>query len=239
MIRYPYVISLPNINIHLTQNDFSGEYLLVAGGRTPSPAWLKAASMNRRLYAVDHGADACRAAGLVPELFIGDGDSAKRDTLSWIEDSHVACKRFPPEKDKTDTQLALETVDENRNPFVIIAGGFGGRFDHAFSLLYSFVGTGLHGCLADDHEFLFVLREDDEIVLEISSTPKSLSLLPLTPECQGVSIDGVHWPLSDAVLRQDNPYAISNRLAPSANRITARNRTGVLGLYLCWDESMK
>ena len=239
MIRYPYVISLPNIKIDLTQNDFSGEYLLVAGGRAPSSAWLKAASANRRLYAIDSGADACRAAGLVPELFIGDGDSAKRDTLSWIEDSHVACKRFPPEKDKTDTQLALEMVAKNRSPFVILTGGFGKRFDHAFSLLYSFVGAGLCGCLADDHEFLFVLREDDGIVLETLSTPKSISLLPLTPECRGVSIDGVHWPLADAILRQDKPYAISNRLAPSANRITAENKTGVLGIYLCWDESMQ
>ena len=239
MIRYLYVISLPNIKIHLTENDFSGEYLLVAGGRTPSSAWLKEASMNRRIYAIDHGADACRTADLVPELFIGDGDSATRETLAWIEDSHVESRRFPPEKDKTDTQLALEIVAENHNPFVILGGGFGRRFDHAFSLLYSFVGSGLHGCLADDHEFLFILRESDGIMLETSSTPKSVSLLPLTPECQGVSIDGVHWPLSDAVLRQNNPYAISNRLAPSANRITVKNKTGVLGIYLCWDESMK
>lgn len=239
MIRYPYVISLPNIKLHLLQNDCSAEYVIVAGGRAPSSAWLREAAANRVLCAVDRGADVCRSAALVPELFIGDGDSASSDTLSWLERSDVICKRYPVDKDKTDTQLALETIAENRNPFVILAGGFGGRFDHAFSLLYSFVGANLHGCLADNHEFLFVLRENDEVCLELLSAPESISLLPLTPECGGVFIDGVHWPLSDAVLRQDHPYAISNRLTSSAHLITAKNRTGLLALYLCWDESLK
>ena len=238
MIRYPYVISLPNIELYLSQNDFSGEYLLVAGGRAPSPAWLQTAAVNRTLYAVDRGADACRAAALIPHLFIGDGDSASQETLAWLDRSHVVCKRFPSDKDKTDTQLTLDMVAENRNPFIILTGGFGGRFDHAFSLLYSVVGTHRHSVLADDHEFLFILHGSDAVALKPHSVPKCVSLLPLTSECRGVSLDGVHWPLSDAVLRQNQPYAISNRLEDPAGQITVKNKTGDLALYLCWNESM-
>ena len=211
--------------------------MLVAGGRAPSDAWLRAAAPGRVLVCVDKGADACRAAGTLPSLYIGDGDSANQDTLEWIEKSGIESKRFPTEKDQTDTQLALDMLADKQDAFVILSGGFGGRFDHLFSLVHAFAWTNLYGCLADDHEFLLFLRDGDEATLHVSSVPQSISLLPLSPVCNGVAIDGVHWPLSGATLRQSNPYAISNRLSSPESCITVKNGSGILAIYLCWDES--
>ena len=134
-------------------------------------------------------------------------------------------------------QPLTEGTAEKHDAFVILSGGFGGRFDHAFSLLYALVGTNLHGCIADDCEFLLILRDEDAVTLHLSSIPKSISLLPLSPVCSGVSIDGVHWPLTGATLRQHEPYAISNRLSSSDHRIAIKNGKGILALYLCWDEA--
>ena len=237
MIRYPSIISLPNLRLYFHQDIFAEEYFMVAGGRTPELSWLKAAAAGRTLYCVDHGADACRAAGLSPSFFIGDGDSAGEDTLKWLQSSNAEIRRYPPEKDKTDTQLALELVAKKKDDFVILSGCFGGRFDHLFSLLYSFVGSSVRGCLADEREFLFVLRGGESVEIELDAVPQSVSLLPLSLECTGVSLSGVHWPLSGAVLRQDNPYAVSNRLASAENRIKAENGSGILAFYLCWNES--
>ena len=114
MIRYPSIISLPNLRLYFHQDIFAEEYFMVAGGHTPELSWLKAAAAGRTLYCVDHGADACRAAGLSPSFFIGDGDSAGEDTLKWLQSSNAEIRRYPPEKDKTDTQLALELVAKKR-----------------------------------------------------------------------------------------------------------------------------
>lgn len=238
MIRHSSPISLPNIRLDFSQKSFSENYLLVAGGRAPADSWLHEAATGRVLFSIDRGADACLSAKVLPSLYIGDNDSVSPDTLEWIHNSHIETKCFLSEKDKTDTQLALDLLAEQQDAFVVLSGGFGGRFDHAFSLLYSLAGTNLHGCIADDCEFLLVLRDGDAVTLHLSSIPKSVSLLPLSPVCSGVSIDGVHWPLVDATLRQHDPYAVSNRLSSPDQCIAAKNGNGILALYLCWDESM-
>lgn len=237
MIRRSSVISLPNVRLNFAKKISREEFLLVAGGRAPSSSWLRGAASNRTLFCIDRGADACRAAGILPSLHIGDDDSASPDTLEWIKNSKIESRRFPTDKDKTDTQLALDLLTEKQDAFVLLSGGFGGRFDHAFSLIHAFAGTNLCGCLADDREFLLFLRDEDEVTLHVSSVPKIVSLLPLSPVCEGVSIEGVHWPLSDATLRQDDPFAVSNRLTSPDQSVSVRNGKGILAVYLCWDES--
>ena len=233
MIRYSSSISLPNIRLYFHDN-FTEEYLLVAGGRPPAVSWLQDAAADRIVYCIDHGADACRVAGLVPSFFVGDCDSIGANTRHWIRSLRIEAELFPTEKDRTDTQLALERFKGKQDKFVILSGSFGGRFDHLFSLLYSFAGAQLTGCIADDREFVFILHDDKTIEIELQTIPKSVSLLPLTPQCTGVYLNGVHWPLCDAVLDQTKPYAISNRLESSDNHITVRTKTGMLAVYLCW-----
>lgn len=237
MIRYASQISLPSLQLYFPHEMATKEYLLVAGGRPPSVSWLKDAAVNRTLCCIDHGADICRVADLVPSLFIGDGDSTNKDTLQWLQSLDTEIKLFSPEKDKTDTQLMLERFAGKKDAFVTLSGGFGGRFDHLFSLLYSFVGTNVRGCLADEQEFLFLLRGGESVELETNAVPQSVSLLTLSSQCTGVNISGVHWPLSDAVLRQEQPYAISNRLASPEQHIMVKNGSGILAVYLCWNES--
>ena len=239
MIRYASVISLPNIRLYFPREKFSKEYLLIAGGRPPAVSWLQDAAADRVVYCIDHGADVCRAANLTPLFFIGDCDSVSADTLQWIRSLNVDFIQFPTEKDKTDTQLTLDRFRKEQDIFVIMTGGFGGRFDHLFSLLHSFAGTPIHGCIADDLEFLLILRDEETAELELQTAPKSVSLLPLSPQCTGVHLNGVHWPLRNAVLSQSNPYAISNRLEASDNRIAIRNQTGILAVYLCWQSPME
>ena len=100
MIRHASAISLPNIRLDFSQKTFREEYLLVAGGREPAASWLHEAAKERVLFGIDKGADACRAAGALPSLYIGDSDSVNPDTLEWINNAHVETKRFPTEKDK-------------------------------------------------------------------------------------------------------------------------------------------
>lgn len=60
--------------------------LLVAGSPEPSsPALLSSLAREAgTVVAVDRGADACRAAGVVPDAFCGDADTVNPETLRWL-----------------------------------------------------------------------------------------------------------------------------------------------------------
>lgn len=63
--------------------------LLVAGSPEPSSPELVArlAGEVDLVCAVDRGAEACRAADVVPDAFCGDADTVSAETLAWVRDA--------------------------------------------------------------------------------------------------------------------------------------------------------
>ena len=116
---------------------FQDACLLVVAGRAPEAAWLREAAKGREVWAVDHGLDACLAAGIRPQRLIGDGDSTAPAAWQLAKEQHIPIEQFPVEKDDTDTQLALKLAREAGFPAAIVTGAFGGRFDHALSTVTS------------------------------------------------------------------------------------------------------
>jgi thiamine pyrophosphokinase len=211
--------------------------MLVGGGRAPSGSWFRAAAAGRRLWAIDKGIDICCQQGIVPARLIGDADSADPQAWRWGEMQHIPVERFPTKKDLTDTQLALAAaLKALPDCFIILTGAWGGRFDHAFSTIFSFANTVPHGCIADNKEACFFLHDQESLVLQTKKPPLAISLLPLSHSCQGVSINGVYWPLQQACLQQDFPNAVSNVLAAdnTAQKFKVALRQGCLGLYMVW-----
>lgn len=203
--------------------------LLVLGGRAPEPGWLQKVAEGREIWALDSGADVCLKAGLRPFCLLGDLDSISDEARDWAEELGVAIDRYSPDKDDTDFQLALKLLSGD----VLVTGCWGGRFDHAFSTIFSSLLGMERGvrvlCFADEREILFPLQGPARLTLDFASPPSALSLLPLTPSCEGVSIKNVKWPLEDAVLLQAHPQAISN--VPLKSAVTVSVCRGVLGVY--------
>lgn len=213
------------------------QYLLAIGGRAPSSDWLRKAANHRTLWAVDRGLDSLFSAGLTPELLIGDGDSASHEALQKAASEHIPAERFPSEKDFTDTDLALKKIKaESPSAFIVMTGGFGGRFDHAFTTMYSLLNSGLSGCLADEKECLILLNGPAVLDASCLKKPSAVSLLPLSPEVNGVSFSGVHWPLEDTSISQAKTLTVSNRLADGSDGCSLRFSEGSLGLYFVWSE---
>lgn len=234
MTLYPSDLSLPGIRIGLSGAAPDGERLLVAGGRAPSVPWLQAAAEGRRVVAIDRGIDACRAAGIIPARLIGDGDSASPEAWAWARRHGVPTLRFPKDKDETDTQLALREDDE-AGGFVILTGAFGGRFDHAYSTMFSCASLSVPCALIDETEALFYAQADQSINLTCQSVPKAISLLPFTENCSGVTINNVRWPLTGATLTQKSPNAVSNELLTGQTDLSICVKSGILGVYCYWE----
>ena len=208
------------------------EVILIAGGRKPNVDWFNEVKMDRSIYCIDRGIDFCREIDRFPELLIGDFDSAEIESVQWALDKGVKIERHSVDKDLTDTQLALNRV--NDNSFAILTGVFGGRLDHLFSILFTCANSQIKSCLTDERETVLFVSSGESIIIEFKTEPLALSLLPISNICKGVTIDGVHWSLQHVDLTQSIPSAISNRVESKTVNISVKE--GKLAVYLCFAE---
>ena len=233
-------IELPELSIEIAgpRPSFA---LMAAGGRPPVPEWLSKMKFCSEYWAVDRGVECLRGAGMIPDRLIGDCDSARAEDWEWAMKNGARAERFPSEKDLTDLQLAMDIFvreHEIARKKIILTGAFGGRFDHLWSAILSFVNCGDESvpfCAADGREGLLILRGGESVSLSFKRPPAALSLLSLTPRCTGVSMDGARWPLSNAALEFARPYAVSNRTEGEATVVSCAG--GMLGVYWLAEEA--
>ena len=221
------------------------ELICIGGGRPPTPEWLsllvqyKKNYTNRPVWAIDRGVDICHALKLPPAHLIGDGDSADPTAWHWAEEQNTEVHAFPPEKDFTDTELALQIAAEQyTHPLVILTAAFGGRLDHLMSTAAVAAHATIPCVLADERETLFYLHAGESLTITCDMPPRAISLLPFTEECTGVTTHGLYWELRDACITNRASLAISNVLARenTKNTFTVSIKSGVLGVYLCHKE---
>ncbi len=167
------------------------------------------------VIAVDGGLGYARLLGLKPDLIIGDFDSVSEAEASEVEALEQRLPervvRLPEEKDDTDMLAALkEGLARGYRDFRIYAGT-GGRFDHTFANIQCLLflkNQGAIGYLVDGTGMMLVIR--NEAVRFQKSVEGIMSLFSLVEETRGVTIEGMRYPLKDAVIRNDFPIGISN-----------------------------
>ena len=158
------------------------------------------------LIAVDHGADACHVAGVVPQLALGDFDSASAETLSWLKEQQVPCMKFNADKYDTDLALALksaeyEAIRRNSKLSLTVVSTSGGHLDHqlvVLGLLATWAKTGKAKVrvVENDFEMRFLVADQiDSWQLDAFATGKKISLVALSEECE-VSESGMRWNLN-------------------------------------------
>lgn len=232
-----FQLKLPEITIETQYPDDTA--LFVLGGRQPDADWLRELNFQTSVWAVDHGADICEKAGIIPDRLIGDCDSADKDIWKKIAENGITrAEKFPSEKDDTDFQLALQLFEKERaGSGIFLTGCFGGRFDHLWSTVISFSKPSAYKAvgLADDREGMILLNGKARASLVFEKAPKAFSLLPLSRKCQGVELSGTRWELSGAQLDYYVPYSISNRLDEELNASVSL-KNGLLGIYWCREE---
>ena len=116
----------------------SKKIVIVAGG--PRDLWPDISnflSIDTIWFGVDRGAHFLLDEEIVPEWAIGDFDSLAESELKRVEEKVSNINYAKPEKDETDTQLALSIAmrDYPELPIYLI-GATGGRLDHFLSNLW-------------------------------------------------------------------------------------------------------
>ncbi len=104
--------------------------ILLGGDVLPTPR-LARQLQGCRTIAADSGIRHAAALGLAPELWTGDFDSVTEEMQHAHRD--VPREVFPPEKDLTDGEIAVEAALARGATSLVLVGAFGGRrADHGF-----------------------------------------------------------------------------------------------------------
>ena len=167
------------------------------------------------IVACDAGYRNAETLGVVPDLIVGDFDSAPQPPVR-----HERTIVLPHVKDDTDTHFAARWLWQHGCREVTFLGALGGqRFEHTVANLHTalfLAKNGVQVLLADERSELRILCPGQPMTLERKGWTY-LSLFPLDGPLTGVEEQGVFYPLQDAVLTPDYPLGVSNEFtAPQA-----------------------
>lgn len=207
--------------------------VIVLGGHAPHVATLAHLEQPFTVICADSGLDHALALHLQPDVVIGDFDSVTAAALDDVRRKGVTVVPFPPDKDRTDAELALhDALDRGATRISVLWGG-GNRIDHVLGVFAALA----HPRLAQlrslvvwmDRDHLRVLHPGTELSLALA--PGSLvSLVPLGSGDVRITTGGFQWDLSDDVLLGHTARGVSNVVDRTPVRV--RVDAGVLAVIV-------
>jgi thiamine pyrophosphokinase len=211
--------------------------LILADGDAPMRVELDAAwpgwdASIGLVVAADGGARHAAALGVAIDAWVGDGDSLDPASLAALTAAGVPMDRHSPEKDESDTELAVRTAIERGAGGVVIVGGLGGtRIDHALAnigLLAMAELADRPAALLDGHARITLIRAPGPGGAVVRRALPGrvgalVSLLPFGPGVTGVTTEGLAYPLDDEPLPAGPARGLSNARTSGAAAVSVRS----------------
>jgi thiamine pyrophosphokinase len=181
--------------------------ILLGGDLTVTPR-LKSQIRGARVIAADSGMMHAAALRVLPELWVGDFDSAGSELTMQYRD--VPRQTFPAEKDATDGAIAVDEAIRRGASEIILLGGLGGQTDHTAGLLGQSIQIARQGvqCLLTSG-----VEEAWPLIgghMRVELPPGTrLSIIPFT-DLHGLDLSGVKWPLGRRDVPVGSTLTLSN-----------------------------
>ncbi len=169
--------------------------------------------------ACDAGFKYAQQLGVLPDLIVGDFDSASEageDVLRGIseiaQDDPGRIVRLPVRKDDTDTMQAVKIgLSRGYRKFYLYGALGGRRFDHSLANIQTLIyikrngGTGY----IMDQETMLLVAENETIRFHRGNVGM-VSVFSLSDVSKGVTLKGLMYNMSNANLTSDFPLGVSN-----------------------------
>jgi len=199
---------------------FSTPVTLVGGGPVDAARLGAARRLAPGLVAADGAADRLAAAGLMPDLVVGDMDSIA-DLAAWRAGEGTRLIHLP-EQETTDFEKCLYATEA---PAYLAIGFAGGRIDHTLAVL--------HAILMHPEKTVTLIGEAEAMALVPPGGLRlrvgkgaRVSLFPLV-ETTGTRSEGLAWPVTGLTLAPGRRIGTSNR-AVAPEIAVAFDRPGAL-----------
>lgn len=181
------------------------------------------------VIAADGGYRWCQQEKIIPQLLLGDFDS-----LTTIP-KEIPTNYYPPEKDDTDTMLAIKTGLSQGYKEFHLYGCSGGRLDHTLANLQGLcylASKGARGFLYTEQETFTAIK--DERLLLPAKKEGTFSVFCFGADAEGVTIEGAQYPLLGATLSAHFPLGVSNHWVGHAVSVQVEKGCLLIG----WQQDM-
>jgi thiamine pyrophosphokinase len=193
-------------------------------GAPDSPGLIQTVAGRADLVvAADGGARYALGAGVVPDLVVGDMDSLGEDLVREVERRGASLERHPARKDKMDGHLAVLAARERGATAADLLCAAGGRFGALFAVPHILLAAeriGLRSTVVADWGRMLVVEAGSRTV---EGRPRdSVSIFPLSGPATGVTLEGLAYPLEDALLEPGDTLGFHNELIGREARVSVR-----------------
>ncbi|MDO5424108.1 MAG: thiamine diphosphokinase [Eubacteriales bacterium] len=205
--------------------------IIISGGKIDSDFALTFLREHpyRYLIAADRGLLFLKSAGIFPTHIVGDFDSAGEEAAKeYGQYPEIEIHRCRPEKDDTDTHLALNLAMELGCGQIFLLGCTGTRLDHVIASvrdLHFALERGIPCALVDAHNRMRLVDR----TLTISKAEqygKYVSLYAMGGPVEGLTLEGFAYPLTDYRMEGISSLGTSNEI--NAENATITLKKGIL-----------
>ncbi len=206
------------------------ETCLIVTGGTTEPELLQTVLQHIGkcfIIGVDKGLDILEQLNIKPNLVIGDFDSASNGIRAKYVTSPDAivrdrCIVLQPEKDYTDTHVAVAEAIKRGASDIIMIGATGTRIDHTLAnleLLFVCLKAGVHAEIIDMHNRITLIQHGTILHRDNMYGP-FVSLLPATECVRDITLKGFKYDVSHLSIQKGETRGISNELREEEGHIT-------------------
>ncbi|WP_019910718.1 thiamine diphosphokinase [Paenibacillus sp. HW567] len=194
--------------------------VIFAGGEL-SAQYLSLLDEEDYIIGADKGAFFLVSHGITPDIAVGDFDSVTQEDFRQIE---AGSKRTiavdPVDKDLTDSEMAFDLALDTQPDSILLFGVTGTRFDHTLASIQMMTRAAQRQvlCSVVDSNNYITLTGSQAVVQNLGYT--YVSLLPLTPEVTGITLEGFQYPLTRATLKLGQSLGVSNVLTAASGTVT-------------------
>ena len=179
------------------------------------------------IIGVDIGAKVLLDAGVKPDLAIGDFDSF--ENFGLFEKAGIRIIKYPIEKDKSDTELAIDFAVENEFTGFLFSSMLGRRIDHALfniSLLLKLCKEGKNCAIVEENEEIYPISSESRIFKV--NTVDIVSIFPLDKIVYGVLTEGLKYELQNKDLFYGSTLPLSNVALKNEISISIKKGTALV-----------
>lgn len=188
--------------------------VVILGGGTIYDYTLMQTYIHSNAYIIcaDSGVRHARQMNIIPNMILGDFDSVEPNLFQEYKQLGIPIIDYPPEKDKTDSHLALEYALSLNPKEIILLGYTGSRLDHTIANIHTLqipLTKKTDACILNETNKVFLVDESKEIKNDFG---KYVSFIPLAADAKVSAVKGVKYPIYNKLMRQMDSLGVSNEL---------------------------
>ena len=176
-----------------------------------------------KIIAVDGGANKARDLDLLPDLIIGDLDSITKSNKEFYNNKSIKMIKYPVEKDKTDSEIAVDYCLKNGFKELDLTAALGGRIDQQLAnlnLLDYIYHLNLKAKIISKKNEIALIDSKKQFV---NKKGFRLSLIPQTKAVRGLSIKGCKYNLESQNIERSKSRGISNLIESDQAEVSLEN----------------